>query len=42
MIAMKESGLSLKEKTTQHRFFLLSNCPKVLKIVYVSPVQYYV
>ena len=37
MLPMNESSLSLKEKTTQ----LLTNCPKVLKILYDSPVKYY-
>ena len=32
MLPMKESGLSLKEKNTQHCFFLLENCPRVLWI----------
>jgi len=31
---MKESVLSLKEKTTQHEVFLFSNCPQVLEIFY--------
>ena len=34
MLLMKESVLSLKEKTHTTLIFLLSNCPQVLKIVY--------
>ena len=30
------------KKAKQHCFFLLSNCPKVLKIFYDLPVKYYV
>ena len=34
MLPMKEFGLSLKEKTYPPLVFLLTNCPKVLKIFY--------
>jgi len=36
---MKESALSLKEKTTQYWFL---SCPRVLKIFYGWPLKYYV
>ena len=37
---MKESMLSLKEKNTTSVFLLL-NCPQVLTIFYVYPVNYF-
>ena len=42
IILMKESVLSLNEKTTtQHLVFLLLNCTQVLTILYDLPVKYY-
>jgi len=38
---MKDSVLSLKEKTTQTLVFLLSNCPQVLNILNEKLVKYY-
>jgi len=39
MLPIKESGLSLKEKNNKTSVFLLSNCPKVLKLVHGLPVK---
>ena len=40
MLLVKDSVLSLKKKKQHTSVFLPSNCPKVLKIVYGSPVKY--
>ena len=39
MLPMNESGLSLKERKNYTTLvFLLTNCPKVIKIFYDSPI----
>jgi len=38
---MKESVLSMKEKTTTPLFFLLSNCSQILNTFYDWAVKYY-
>jgi len=39
MLVIKESVLSLKEKTTQHGFSYRQSCPKVLNIFYDWPLN---